>query len=148
MRKQHLSIKSTEYKKEWNERKGLLRSVLQRFWGLRKIYRSNKPNKEEVMTFKETAVQTGKELLEHFEYVTWPNYLHKILGHTQGAILSADGPGSVGILSVDKLYMLFINDLQGWDQKVVDRLRASQWWQHGIATFQSNREVRGTRRAE
>lgn len=115
------------------KRKALLRSVLQKFRSLRKIYREHHPNKKEVQGFKKKAVQMGRELLEHFEYVCWPNYLHKILEHTQEAILSEDGPGSIGILSgegseaANKLFRKLRNNFSRRGD-VLDGLRDILWF--------------------
>ncbi|NP_001028179.1 recombination activating protein 1-like [Strongylocentrotus purpuratus] len=115
------------------ERKELLRSVLQKFRALRKIYREHHPNKREVQGFKKKAVQIGRELLEHFEYVCWPNYLHKIFEHTQEAMLSEDGPGSIGILSsegseaANKLFRKLRNNFSRRGD-VLDGLRDILWF--------------------
>ncbi|XP_072168742.1 V(D)J recombination-activating protein 1-like [Diadema setosum] len=81
------------------DRKAALQSVLQKFRNLRRVYRSHSPDKEDVHRYKETAVAMGNELLDNFDYVNWPNYLHKVIEHPQEILLSEDGPGSIGSLS-------------------------------------------------
>jgi len=41
----------------------------------------------------------GQLLLSKFEYVQWPNYLHKLIEHTQQLIEDPSGPGSIGSFS-------------------------------------------------
>ena len=41
----------------------------------------------------------GKDIIQHFHYAQWPNYLHKIIEHVQELINMPNGPGAVGELS-------------------------------------------------
>ena len=80
-------------------RKERMNEVLELFRQMRSVYRAHKPNKEDVASYKETAVRMRKALLEDFEYVAWPNYLHKVVEHVQEVLEDPEGPGSIGILS-------------------------------------------------
>jgi hypothetical protein len=98
--------------------------VLDKFNILRKIYRCNNPKKEfpnELPFFKLIAVEMGQLLLSKFEYVQWPNYLHKLIEHTQQLIEDPSGPGSIGSFSSEgnKLFRHF--------QKNLSR-RGSTYW--------------------
>ena len=85
-----------------DEKKKLLALILEKFRFLRKIYRSNHPLAEyrnEVDRYKAVAIEMAKLLIEHFQYVQWPNYLHKVIEHPQEIILHPDGPGTIGGIS-------------------------------------------------
>lgn len=85
-----------------SERKSHLSSILCKFRILRKIYRARQPlvdYPEETKNYKKIAIEMGKELIENFHYVVWPNYLHKIIEHVQELIERPNGPGTVGGLS-------------------------------------------------
>ena len=73
------------------DRRENLSIVLDKFNILRKIYRCNNPKKEfpnEFPFFKLIIVELGQLLL--------PNYLHKLIEHTQQLIEDSSGPGSIG----------------------------------------------------
>ena len=83
-------------------RKADVKSLLEMFSELRQVYRANRPLIEcpdLVQTYKATAISLGKALLTEFDYVQWPNYLHKIIEHVQELIQRPDGPGTVGGMS-------------------------------------------------
>ena len=85
-----------------SEKKETLALILEKFRFLRKIYRSNNPlmdYRAEVDKYKSVAIEMAKLLLENFQYIHWPNYLHKIIEHPQEIILHPDGPGTVGGIS-------------------------------------------------
>ncbi|XP_060562648.1 V(D)J recombination-activating protein 1-like [Ruditapes philippinarum] len=87
---------------QMGERRKHLSSVLQKFRLMRKVYRAKDPKKEcpgDVSSYKVTAIEMGRLLLAHFEYASWPNYLHKVIEHVQEIIESTDGPGTVGGIS-------------------------------------------------
>lgn len=68
----------------------------------RKVYRCKDPLKEcplDVQNYENCAVEMGTLFLEHFDYVEWPNYLHKIFEHVQQLVEDPNGPGSVGAFS-------------------------------------------------
>ena len=118
-----------------NARKSVMANLLGQFRLLRKVYRSNSPLKdmpEDVAHFKENAVVMGNFLLENFSYVSWPNYLHKIIEHTQELIQNPSGPGTVGGLSGEgneggnKVFRQFRRDLSrkcGTKTSLVDVLK-------------------------
>ena len=84
------------------ERRKHLSSVLFKFRLMRKVYRAKDPKKEcpeDISTYKVTAVEMARLLLVHFEYVSWPNYFHKVVEHVQEIIESPYGPGTVGGIS-------------------------------------------------
>ncbi|KAK3100740.1 hypothetical protein FSP39_024522 [Pinctada imbricata] len=85
-----------------SSRRQLVLEILRKFRTLRKIYRSRSPREEypdDLKNYKENAVSMGRFLLEHFSYIEWPNYLHKVIEHVQEFIEDERGPGSVGSLS-------------------------------------------------
>jgi len=49
--------------------------------------------------YKLCAAEMGQLLLTNFEYAHWPNYLHKIIEHTQQLIEDPSGPGAIGSFS-------------------------------------------------
>lgn len=67
--------------------------------------------------YKLCAVDMGQLLLTNFEYVHWPNYLHKIIEHTEQLIDDPSGPGAIGSFSsegneaVNKLFRRFRKNL-------------------------------------
>ena len=80
-----------------------LGSVLEKFRFCRSVYRANDPEKTDVAIYKETAVSMGRELMEHFSFAEWPNYLHKVIEHVQELIQDPEGPGSIGAMSGEGL---------------------------------------------
>ena len=77
-------------------------SIFDKFYVLRKVYRSLRPLSDcpdDVKNVKKIAVEFGKLFLEHFAYAEWPNYMHKIIEHTQELIERSDGAGSIGAMS-------------------------------------------------
>lgn len=83
-------------------RREQLSKVLCLFRKLRSVYRANQPMRDmpqEVTQFKAQAIEMGKIFIQEFEYVPWPNYLHKIIEHTQEIIMDVTGAMSVGALS-------------------------------------------------
>ena len=84
------------------EKRLAMSKVLSQFRELRKIYRAKSPKSmypQEVRLYKANAVDMGKFILEHYSYVDWPNYLHKIIEHVQELIEHESGPGSIGMFS-------------------------------------------------
>lgn len=68
----------------------------------RKVYKCKDPLKEcplDVQNYQKCTVEMGTLLLEHFDYVKWPKYLHTILEHVQQLVEDPNGPGSVGAFS-------------------------------------------------
>ena len=79
-----------------------LSDILHIFCDLRKVYRCKNPLldfPDDVSTYKARAVEMGSLLLQNFDYVNWPNYLHKVIEHVQQLIQDPNGPGSVGSFS-------------------------------------------------
>ena len=102
------------------KRADLVRQLLDQFRPLRSVYRARNPIKDmadEVSQFKTKAVSMGAFLIENFHYVAWPNYLHKVIEHTQEIIEHPGGPGTVGGLSGEgneggnKVFRQFRRDL-------------------------------------
>lgn len=84
------------------ERRNLVKGLLEIFRELRAVYRSNNPlltMPEQVTTYKVRAIALANMLKTDFSYVHWPNYLHKIIEHVQELIQRPDGPGTVGGMS-------------------------------------------------
>ncbi|XP_072171924.1 V(D)J recombination-activating protein 1-like [Diadema setosum] len=84
------------------ERREHLAIIMEKFRLLRSVYRAHSPrvtHAQELRQYKVVAVQMGRELISHFDYVPWPNYLHKVIEHPQEIIENEDGPGSVGTIS-------------------------------------------------
>ena len=91
-----LSLISNEEKRED------LQDIMCRFNSLREVYRCNYPLDEmplKVRQYKRNAVEMGVLLSQKFDYVRWPNYLHKIIEHVQQLIEDPNGPGSIGAFS-------------------------------------------------
>ncbi|KAK3089331.1 hypothetical protein FSP39_002772 [Pinctada imbricata] len=85
-----------------SERRNNLSVILNIFCKLRSVYRAKDPLVEcpsEVASYKQTAIQMGSLLMEHFHYAQWPNYLHKVIEHVQQLIEDPKGPGSIGSFS-------------------------------------------------
>ena len=66
------------------DRKEVLQKALERFRGMRKLYRAKHlltDYPDDTKSYKQNAVKFGNHLLEHFAYCNWPNYLHKVIEH-------------------------------------------------------------------
>ena len=99
-----------------DERKKKLSEIVCLFNELRTVYRCLNPLADipdNVFNYKRTALKMAGILLQDFDYVSWPNYLHKIIEHVQELICHPDGVKSVGSLSSEgneagnKLFRLF-----------------------------------------
>ena len=80
-------------------RKDALKSALEQFRVLRKIYRAKHPlidYPNETKLYKQLSVQFGKHLIDNFSHCEWPNYLHKIIEHVDEII---EREGSIGIFA-------------------------------------------------
>ena len=67
-----------------SERRDFLIELFKKFCSLRKVYRCNNPLRDypsEVATYKINAVNFGIFLRDHFPYVEWSNYVHKLIEH-------------------------------------------------------------------
>jgi hypothetical protein len=94
------------------ERKSYLSSILCKFRILRK-YRAKQPitdYPEETKNYKTLAIEMGKELIENFYNVVWPNHIHNIIEHVQELIERPNGPGTV-VGSLEKRMEVEINCL-------------------------------------
>ncbi|XP_072029739.1 V(D)J recombination-activating protein 1-like [Amphiura filiformis] len=83
-------------------RRRQLREVLKKFRVVRKLYRALTPMKdypEEVRSLKDEAVAMGRILRDEFGYANWPNYLHKVIEHSQELIEDPNGPQTIGGMS-------------------------------------------------
>ena len=78
--------------------KRCLREIIRQFRWLRMVYRAKIPNKDDVASYKQKAVQLGRQLIQVFPWASWPNYLHRIFEHVQQII---EEKGSVGSLSAE-----------------------------------------------
>lgn len=84
---------------EDHERRNKLAEVLALFRRVRTMYRATHPKQDEVRVYKTTAIEMGQLPRHHFSYMSWPNYLHKLIEHVQEVLQDPLGPGSVGGLS-------------------------------------------------
>ena len=63
--------------------KRCLREIIRQFRWLGMVYRAKTPNKDDVASYKQKAVQLGRQLIQVFPWASWPNYLHRIFEHVQ-----------------------------------------------------------------
>ena len=78
--------------------KRCLREISRQLRCLRMVYRAKTPDKDDVASYKQKAVQLGRQLIQVFPWPSWPNYLRRIFEHVQQII---EEKGSVGSLSAE-----------------------------------------------
>nr|XP_054766947.1 V(D)J recombination-activating protein 1-like [Lytechinus pictus] len=126
------------------ERRHNLSSVLEKFRSLRKVYRALKPVRDKVTKCKVTAVKMGRELLDNFGYVMWPNYLHKLIEHVQDIL---DVPDSIGALSgegSEAANKLFRHLRKYASRSTVEESLREVLWFHWMYTSPKLRALRAT----
>ncbi|XP_070555020.1 V(D)J recombination-activating protein 1-like [Ptychodera flava] len=85
-----------------DERRQYYSEILSKFRFLKMMYCAKYPRvdlKNEIQNVKRVGVELGQLLIDHFEYATWPNYLHKVIEHSQELLEREDGPGFIGCIS-------------------------------------------------
>ncbi|XP_070545703.1 V(D)J recombination-activating protein 1-like [Ptychodera flava] len=77
-------------------------AVLAKFRFLKKVYCAKLPKvdyKDDIESVKTVGIEMGMLLIDKFGYARWPNYLHKVIEHTQELIEKEDSPGTIGGIS-------------------------------------------------
>ena len=96
------------------------------------MYRAKNPKdeyEEDIPRIARVALDLGLQFRDHFSYVHWPNYLHKIIEHTQELIETAGTIGGLsgeGIEAGNKLFCYMRMNLSR-KGKVAEGLRDVLW---------------------
>ena len=97
-----------------DKKKSLLEEFLNKIRLLLAVVSSQRPKEEFDMNyFGQHCIDLCLFMLEHFDYIRWPDYFHIATAHSKELIMYPYGPGSIGELSTEgkeaknKIFMEF-----------------------------------------